>query len=279
VGRGAAPWSTSQNAPPAAASAPEVFRHYGADVETLGTEPDGRNINLGCGSLHLDGLAEFVRTGGFDAGLAFDGDADRCLIVDRKGRSVDGDYILYITGRGLKRSGRLRGDAVVATIMSNYWLEERLRDEGILLHRAPVGDKYVLEQMLDENLVLGGEQSGHIIFRDHATTGDGILTGLLLLDSLLDGGQPLHEIVDGIEPYPQLLLNVTVREKPDLSRHPTVGPVVAEVESALQGSGRLVLRYSGTEPLARVMIEGKDQDVVRRHAERLAAVIQRELGA
>jgi phosphoglucosamine mutase len=142
-----------------------------------------------------------------------------------------------------------------------------------------VGDKYVLERMLDEDLVLGGEQSGHIIYREHATTGDGILTGLLLVDTLLDYDQRLHEVVDGIEPYPQLLINVRVREKPDLTRHPGVGPVVAEVESALRGSGRLVLRYSGTEPVARVMIEGKDQDAVRRHAERLAKVIEEELGA
>jgi phosphoglucosamine mutase len=259
--------------------APSVFRHYGADVEIVGAAPDGKNINLGCGSLHLDSLAEEVRRTGCDAGLAFDGDADRCLVVDRKGRFVDGDYILYITGRRLKRAGHLRGDAVVATIMSNYWLEERLQQEGITLHRAPVGDKYVLERMLDEDLVLGGEQSGHIIFREHATTGDGVLTGLLLVDTLLGCDQKLDEIVDEIEPYPQLLINVRVRKKPDLSRHPGVGPAVAEVESALRGSGRLVLRYSGTEPVARVMIEGKDQDAVRRHAEHLAAVIERELGA
>jgi phosphoglucosamine mutase len=258
--------------------APEAFRHHGAEVHTLGDAPDGRNINLDCGSLHLDKLAETVTRGGYDAGLAFDGDADRCLVVDRKGREIDGDYILYITGMRLKQKGALRGDALVATIMSNFWLEERLGQEGIRLLRAPVGDKYVLEQMIREDLVLGGEQSGHIIFRDLATTGDGVLTGLLLIDTLLDTKEPLDRIVDGIEPYPQLLINVRVQQKPDLSMHPVVGPVVSEVESALEGQGRLVLRYSGTEPLARVMIEGKDQEAVQRNAERLATVIEKELG-
>jgi len=262
----------------ASAIAPEVFRGYGAEVETLADSPDGRNINLDCGSLHLDRLSETVVRGRFAAGVAFDGDADRCLAVDGRGRVADGDYILYIAARRLKRSGCLRGDALVATIMSNYWLEERLSREGIRLHRAPVGDKYVLERMREEDLVLGGEQSGHVIFREHASTGDGVLTGLLLLDTLLDEGRTLEAFVDEIEPYPQTLLNVRVREKPDLRTHPRVGPVVAEVESALEGSGRLVLRYSGTEPLARVMIEGKDEEAVRRHARRLAEAIDRELG-
>jgi phosphoglucosamine mutase len=258
--------------------APEVFRHHGAEVETLGCAPDGRNINLGCGSLHLDRLAESVQEMGCDIGLAFDGDADRCLAVDRNGRKVDGDYILFITGRNLKRAGKLRGDAIVATIMSNYWLEDRLNQEGIRLHRAPVGDKYVLERMVDEDLVLGGEQSGHIIFRDHATTGDGILTGLLLLDTLADDRQSLEEIVDGITPFPQVLLNVRVREKPDLRVHPKIGPVVQEIEAGLEGHGRVVLRYSGTEPLARVMLEGREEARISSEAERLAGIIREELG-
>jgi phosphoglucosamine mutase len=263
----------------ASAIALEVLRHHGAEVEAIGVEPDGRNINLNCGSLHLDGLAAAVDRVGGDLGIAFDGDADRCLAVDRRGRVVDGDYLLFITGRRLKREGRLRGDAVVATIMSNFWLEESLGREGIGLRRAPVGDKYVLEQMLAEDLVLGGEQSGHIIFRDHATTGDGILTSLLFLDTLLDESRPLEQILDGIVPYPQVLLNVPVRQKPDLRAHARVGPVVAEIESALKGRGRVVLRYSGTEPVARVMLEGKDRDLVRKQAEQLAAVIREELGA
>jgi phosphoglucosamine mutase len=259
--------------------APDVFRHHGAEVLCIGDAPDGRNINLDCGSLHLAGLGRAVRDRGCDAGLAFDGDADRCLAVDHRGRVADGDHILFLAARALDRAGRLRGRSLVATIMSNLWLEQRLGREGIVLHRAQVGDKYVLERMLAEDAVLGGEQSGHIIFRDHATTGDGILTGLVLLDTLRAEGTTLAAFVDGIEPCPQVQINVRVREKPDLRRHPAVGPVVADVERALEGSGRVVLRYSGTEPVARIMVEGADAESVRGHAERLARVIGNELGA
>ena len=185
---------------------------------------------------------------------------------------------MYLAGRRLHRTGQLRGNAVVATIMSNLWLEKRFKEEGIALHRAPVGDKYVLERMLAEDIVLGGEQSGHVIFREHATTGDGILTGLLLIDTLLEEGERPETILDGIKPYPQIQLNVAVSSKPDLRRHPAVGPAITEVEQALAGSGRVVLRYSGTEPLARIMVEGDDADSVREHAERLARVVERELG-
>ena len=258
--------------------APRVFAALGADVLTVGVEPDGRNINLDCGSLHLKSLAEFVRTFDCDIGLAFDGDADRCLAVDRRGRIIDGDGILFVTGRRLKRAGRLPGDGLVATIMSNFWLEERLGEEGVQLHRAQVGDKYVLETMHDRKLALGGEQSGHVIFGDHATTGDGILTGLKLIDAVLAGDETLDQIVDGITPYPQILINVRVAEKPDLRSHAIIGPAVAGVEEALAGTGRVVLRYSGTEPLVRVMLEGKDPDQVRQQAERLAGVIRDELG-
>jgi phosphoglucosamine mutase len=258
--------------------APLVFDALGADVLTIGVQPDGRNINLDCGSLHLDNLAEFVRGHDCDVGLAFDGDADRCLAVDRRGRIIDGDGILFITGRQLKRDGRLPGDGLVATIMSNFWLEERLAAEGVQLRRAQVGDKYVLETMHDEKLTLGGEQSGHVIFRDHATTGDGILTGLQLIDAVLAGDESLDQIVDGIAPYPQILINVQVSEKPDLRAHEIIGPVVEGVESELAGTGRVVLRYSGTEPLVRVMLEGKNPDQVRKQAERLAGVIRDELG-
>jgi len=259
--------------------APEVFRHHGAEVVAIGDRPDGRNINLDCGSLHLDALGREVTTRGFDLGIAFDGDADRALAVDRRGRIVDGDHILYLTGRRLKRAGRLRGNAVVATIMSNLWLEKRLAEVDVTLFRAPVGDKYVLERMIGEDLVLGGEQSGHTIFRDHATTGDGILTGLLLLDTLVEEDEPLERILDGIVPFPQVQLNVAVDDKPDLRTHPSIGPVIDEVERSLNGSGRVVLRYSGTESLARVMVEGEDADTVRGHAERLARVIEDALGS
>jgi phosphoglucosamine mutase len=263
----------------ASAIAPLVFDELGAEVACIGCTPDGRNINLDCGSLHLDALARHVREGSFDLGIAFDGDADRCLAVDRTGTVVDGDHILYLSARRLKRHGRLKADAVVATVMSNLWLEHRLAGDGIRLLRAPVGDKYVYERMLAEGAVLGGEQSGHVIFREVAEAGDGILTGLLLLDAILEEGRGLHELLAGIEPYPQILMNVPVREKPDLRRHPVIGPEISAAESALDGSGRVLLRYSGTEPLARVMVEGRDAAAVRAHAERLVEVIRRELGA
>jgi phosphoglucosamine mutase len=179
----------------------------------------------------------------------------------------------------MHRDGRLRGAAIVATIMSNLWLETRLREEGIALRRTAVGDKYVLEGMLAEDLVLGGEQSGHIIFREYARTGDGILTGLLLLDTLLAGRQRLEDLLDDVRPLPQVQINVRVRAKPDLGSHPAVGPALVAAQEALGERGRVVLRYSGTEPLARVMVEGTDGDEVRGHAERLARLIGEELGA
>jgi phosphoglucosamine mutase len=258
--------------------APEVFRHYGAKVTSIGDAPDGRNINLGCGSTHLDLLAARIADSDADLGLAFDGDADRCLAIDRKGRIIDGDHILYIAGRNLNRRGELRGNAVVATIMSNFWLEERLREEGIEVYRTPVGDKYVLERMVADGFVLGGEQSGHMIFLKHGSAGDGILTGLLLLDLLRDEEQPLERIIDEIEPYPQLLINVKVKEKPNLHLHPEIGPAATAIESELEGIGRLVMRYSGTEPLVRVMIEGKDAKLVSGLAERMADVIRSTIG-
>ena len=262
----------------ATAIAPAVFRDLGARVETRGDQPNGRNINLNCGSLHLEGLAARVRDGGFDLGLAFDGDADRCLAVDRLGRVVDGDHILFLCARGLKRRSALNGNAVVATIMSNYWLERRLGEEGVRLHRAPVGDKYVLEKMIAEKASLGGEQSGHVIFRDVGTTGDGILTGLLLLDAVLDDPVPLEATIDGIVPFPQVLINIRVSEKPDLRSHPAIGPVIVEAERAIEGRGRVVLRYSGTESLARVMVEADDRALVTHTAERIATVIREHLG-
>jgi phosphoglucosamine mutase len=257
---------------------PDVYRRLAAEVETVGTEPDGCNINLGCGSLHVADLADRVREGGYDLGLAFDGDADRALAVDSRGRVVDGDHILYLAARRLQREGRLRGGKVVATVMSNFWLERRLADEGMKLLRAPVGDKYVLERMVAEDAALGGEQSGHVIFRDLSTTGDGMLTGLVLLEALQEERESLEEILDGIEPCPQLLLNVEVRKKPELASHGVIGPAIARSERELDGAGRIVVRYSGTEPLARVMVEGDDERSVRGHAESLADLIRKELG-
>jgi len=259
--------------------APRVFRHYGAEPICVGVDPDGRNINHECGSLHVEALARSVVAAGCDVGLAFDGDADRVLAVDRRGRVVDGDAILCLAALRLQRDGKLRGSAIVATIMSNLWLETRLAASGIELRRAAVGDKYVLERMVADDLALGGEQSGHVIFRDLATTGDGILTGLMLLDSLADGGTTLEEFLDGVEPVPQLQRSVRVSAKPDLRSHPSIGPAVRDVERELGSHGRVVLRYSGTEPVARVMVEGPDAAAVRGHVERLVGLIERELGA
>ena len=219
-----------------------------------------------------------LRTGA-DFGLAFDGDADRCLAVDRTGRPLDGDFILYLQARRMQRAGRLRGDAVVATVMSNLWLERQFAEEGIRLIRAPVGDKYVLERMLEENASLGGEQSGHIIFLDHFPTGDGVLTGLMLASAVKTEGLDLAAIASGIRKYPQFLLNVWVREKPILEHHETIGPAIRRVEQRLAGEGRVLVRYSGTEPLARVMIEGADEETVRSAAQQLAGLIRREIGA
>jgi phosphoglucosamine mutase len=262
----------------ASAIAPAVFRDLGAEVETIGDRPNGKNINLGCGSLYVESLASRVQEARFDMGLAFDGDADRCLAVDRRGRVVDGDHILFLCARRMKRRSALPGNSIVATIMSNFWLEKRLGDLGIVLHRAPVGDKYVLERMIAEDSVLGGEQSGHVIFRTLGTTGDGILTGLLLVDAVLDDAVPLETTIDGIVPFPQMLINVKVSEKPDLRAHPEIGPVVAEAERAMEGRGRVVLRYSGTESLARVMVEADDDTLVKSTAERVATVIREHLG-
>jgi phosphoglucosamine mutase len=258
--------------------APEVFRHHGAYVAVIGDAPDGRNINLDCGSTHMDALRRAVTEGGFDYGIAFDGDADRALLVDRKGRLVDGDHILYLASRKIRKEGGLRGNAVVGTVMSNLWLEHLLAADGVRLLRAPVGDKYVLERMVADDVVLGGEQSGHVIFRERSTTGDGILTALVTLDAILEEDEPLESLLDRIVPCPQLLLNVPVRKKPDLREHPEVGPVVAEAEAALAGSGRIVLRYSGTEPLVRVMVEATDEAAVRRWAEQIADTVRRAIG-
>ena len=258
--------------------APALFSSLGARVTAIGCEPSGKNINSGCGSLHLGPLQEEVVRRGADLGLAFDGDADRCLPVDRTGRALDGDFILWVQARRLRARGSLRGDVVVATVMSNLWLERALAAEGIRLLRAPVGDKYVLQRMLDEKATLGGEQSGHIIFLDHFPTGDGILTGLLVAAAVRQDAEDLAALASKIEPFPQVLLNVRVTRKVAFADHPLIGPAVERIEALLAGQGRLLLRYSGTEPLARIMIEGTDAATVESAAKELADLIQAELG-
>ena len=257
---------------------PELYRRFGATITAVNARPDGRNINEDCGALHPEGLVQAVLRQKAHLGLAFDGDADRCVFVDAAGRTLDGDYVLCLAARDLKAAGRLRGNAVVGTVMSNLWLEQALQQAGIRLSRAPVGDKYVLEEMLRGGYVLGGEQSGHIIFLEKATTGDGLLTGLLFLDLLRRTGLDLAAWAAGIKPCPQVLVNVQVRERPPLEKHPRIGPAIRDEERRLGRSGRLLVRYSGTEPKARIMVEGESLQVVEEAAARLKWIIQREIG-
>ena len=259
--------------------APRIFRDLGADVEAVYCTPDGRNINSGCGSLHPDGLAQKVTDAEADLGIAFDGDADRSLFVSSDGRVADGDVLIYQAAAHLKRVGRLNGGVVVTTVMSNLWLERGLAEMGVTLARTQVGDKYVLEEMLRTGAVLGGEQSGHIIFTDRATTGDGILTALRLVEIMRTRGESVSDWLGQVQAYPQVLLNVRVGSRPDLERHPVIGAEAARVRDELGDSGRLVLRYSGTESLARVMIEGTDRRLVESLARRLAGVIEDQIGA
>jgi phosphoglucosamine mutase len=258
--------------------APRLFRDLGAEVAVLNDRPDGRNINEGCGALHPERLAEEVARRGARLGLAFDGDADRCLPVDASGRILDGDYVLFLAARDLRSAGRLRGGAVVATVMTNLWLERALAGEGVGMRRAAVGDKYVLEEMLRGGFVLGGEQSGHIIFLERSTTGDGLLTGLMLMELLLRGRFDLAAWASTIRPCPQVLVNVAVREKPPLETHPEIGPAISAEERRLEGKGRVLVRYSGTEPKARIMIEGEPRDAIEAAASRLKKVIESALG-
>ncbi len=263
--------------------APELFTRLGARLHVIGASPNGRNINLNCGSLHLDALrAEVTATGGA-LGVAFDGDADRALFVSPSGRIIDGDAVLLIMARRLLAEGRLGGNnggpLVVATVMSNLGLERALAASGIRMLRTPVGDRYVLEEMLRTGATLGGEQSGHVIFLDHATTGDGILTALLVAHAVLAEGKPIDVLTDGLLVYPQLLVNVRVSRKRALDELPSVCEEIRAAEASFGSSGRVLVRFSGTEPLARVMVEGPDQRSVEHFAGRIADKIRAELGA
>jgi phosphoglucosamine mutase len=259
--------------------APRVFGKLGARVEWLGAAPDGRNINLNCGSLHLDGLRKRVLETKADLGVAFDGDADRALFVSGSGRAINGDAILYLAGSAMKRAGKLKGEVVVATVMSNLGLQKALESEGIAMLRTPVGDKYVLEEMLKCGATLGGEQSGHVIFTEYATTGDGILTALRVLQILHDSGATLDELAAQIRDYPQKLINVRVKQKRPLAELTAVQEEIGSAEREFAGTGRVVVRFSGTEPLARVMIEGPSEEQVDRWTARIADAIRAELGS
>jgi phosphoglucosamine mutase len=258
--------------------APRLFRELGFDVDVLSAEPDGRNINLDCGSTHPERLATAVREHDCRVGIAFDGDGDRAILVDAKGRIVDGDAMLLMCGRHMKSIGTLQNDAVVATVMSNIGLELAFRESGIDLVRCPVGDKYVMEEMLKRRLSLGGEQSGHLIFSEHLFTGDGIVTALSVLRVMADTGRDLADLASQLVTYPQVLVNVRVKEKRDLHGVPAVAAAMHRVEAQLAGQGRLLVRYSGTEPLVRVMLEGKDQEEIQGWAAEIASTVKEHLG-
>ncbi len=255
--------------------APELFTSLGASVLSIHNEPNGVNINEECGSTHIEDLREAVVVHRADLGIAFDGDADRSLFVDENGEIVDGDATLWIIAQKLQNEGTLKADKVIATVMSNIGLEKALDSIGVELVRTDVGDKYVLAELLNSGASIGGEQSGHIIFPEIGLVGDGMMTALLLLDAV--GDRTLSEAVAGFTQYPQILVNVKVAKKVPFDELPDVVTAKTEIERELHGEGRLLLRYSGTENLARVMIEGADQDEIEQMAHRLADVIKQSL--
>jgi phosphoglucosamine mutase len=258
--------------------APALLSRLGARVVAINDSPDGRNINLDCGSLHTEHLCRRVVEEGAHLGVAFDGDADRSLFADARGRLVDGDATMWVLAKLMQSRGELAGNQVVATVMSNIGLELALGSRGVELLRADVGDKYVLEELLRTGAALGGEQSGHIIFPRMSLAGDGMITTLNLLRAVREEGRSLEHLTEGFERYPQVLLNVRVREKRPFEEVEDVARAGEEVRARLEGRGRLLLRYSGTEPLARVMIEGPGQEEIESLAEELAGVIRRTLG-
>jgi len=257
----------------------ELFERLGANVTAINDHPDGRNINLGCGSLHMEGLQHEVLKQNADIGVAFDGDADRALFVDAKGRLINGDASLWVLAAYLKARHRLHDDIVVATVMSNIGLEVALKSLGLRLVRTDVGDKYVLEELLRLGADLGGEQSGHIIFPKLSLAGDGLITTLCILRAMTEEGKALHVLTQGFQTFPQILVNVAVHVKQPLAEVAAIQRAAHNIEAELGLRGRLLLRYSGTEPLARVMIEGENQDEIEKYASELASVIQKSLGA
>lgn len=262
----------------ASAIAFRVFDRLGLRVEAISDRPDGRNINEGCGSLHLGELQGVVTERRLDLGIAFDGDADRALFIDADGALVDGDATLSILADYFKNRGLLAGNVVVATVMSNIGLELALRERGIVLTRAQVGDRYVLEELLAHGAKLGGEQSGHIIFPDISLAGDGLITAIELLRAVRESGRTLGELASRMTRYPQVLVNVRVRSKPPFETIPEIKTAVDELERELSGRGRLLLRYSGTENLARVMIEGENEEKITEQANQLADIIRQRIG-
>jgi phosphoglucosamine mutase len=258
-------------------TAPSVFEELGAQVVALHVDPDGRNINDACGAVHPEGMAEAVRAHGADLGIALDGDADRVIVADEKGRVVDGDAIMAIVARDLLQRGALRQETVVATVMSNVGLERSVAEVGGAVVRTQVGDRYVVETMRRRGYNFGGEQSGHLVFLDHVTTGDGVCAALNLLAVMRRTGLPLSALATCFTPSPQAQRNVAVREKRPLETLPGVTQAILDVEKALGSSGRVLVRFSGTENKARVLVEGPDDDSIRVHADRIAEELRRAL--
>ncbi|HNQ81894.1 MAG TPA: phosphoglucosamine mutase, partial [Candidatus Aminicenantes bacterium] len=258
--------------------APEVFGGLGFTIVATEAEPDGRNINEECGALHPEKLAQTVLARKADLGIAFDGDADRALWVDHRGRILSGDHTLFVLSRAMKARGLLRGRSVVATTMSNMGLEKALAADGLSLVRTRVGDKYVLEKMLSIRANLGGERSGHTILSDECPTGDGLLTALKLLEVMVEKNLPLADLTRDYAEYPQVLKNVRVARKPAMDGLPELVAAIADVRERLGKNGRLEVRYSGTEPLARVMVEGGDEDLIEILAARITAAIRKTIG-
>ena len=262
----------------ASAIAPDLFTRLGARVDVTHAAPDGHNINAHCGALHPEIVAAETLKRGADLGITFDGDADRALFADGNGKVVNGDGVLLLAARDLQRRGELNQHKVVATTMSNMGLEAALRGNGVSMLRAPVGDKYVLEWMKTHSASLGGEQSGHILFPALSTAGDGLLTALVVLDIVRRSGKALHELIADLKVFPQVIVNVKVKEKRPLEEFVTITDTIRAAEAELKENGRVVVRYSGTESLARVMIEAESQSLMEFHAERIAGAIREELG-
>jgi phosphoglucosamine mutase len=259
--------------------APAVLEELGADVITLGVKPNGSNINAGCGSLYPEVIAKAVKEHGAHLGMALDGDADRVIFVDEQGREVDGDQIMAICSMDMMKQGKLANNTLVSTVMSNMGLDIALRKAGGRVVKTAVGDRYVVEEMRRGGYNLGGEQSGHMIFLDHNTTGDGMISALQLLAIMQRTGKPLSELAQSMTALPQVLVNVRVASRQDINIVPEIARTVKAAEEALADAGRVLIRYSGTEPLLRIMLEGQDEKQITELAQGIADVIDRHLGA
>ena len=256
--------------------AKSVFDALGAKTYVINNEPDGTNINTNCGSTHINVLREYVKENGLDVGFAYDGDADRCIAVDENGNVVDGDLILYVCGKYMKEHGQLKDDTIVTTIMSNLGLYKACDKIGMKYEKTQVGDKYVYENMVKNGFMLGGEQSGHIIFSKHATTGDGILTSLMLMEVIMETKQSLGQLTEEVKIYPQLLKNVRVADKKTARENPEVVKAVDAVAEALGDDGRILVRESGTEPVIRVMVEAATDELCEKYVDQVIDVIGKE---